>query len=175
MVDDRLIEVDVFENFAKIEHPFVGTTGKLYSTFALGFYNPEINAGYLFHTFPIFCEVAPGPRELAFGLIDPNFKGDRSKYHVLLSGLRNLYLPSSHPFFDEEFRENARMIEEQIPELLEEMGFDLEKVKQRYNGQEGNHRRTAQIIIDTIDKLAEIQILNRNGMPTSTHHTIHGI
>ena len=151
----------------KIEFPSVGTTGALGPCLGLGFYNPNLNIGYLLHRMPVY----DSPREMIFSEVNSKLSGNRSEFYILAAGLRYLFIDRTNCFGNfysdecgKELHSEARNIDDQLDSLLGEMGFDLQKLTRRYNGQNGIHE-TGFVTINTLEGFAEIRtapVLSRN-------------
>ncbi len=158
----------------KIEFPSVGTTGGLGPCLGLGFYNPNLNLGYILHRMPMY----DSPRNMIFSEVNPKLEGNRSEFHILAAGLKYLFVDQNDNlgiFDDDELGKGlhavAMDIDNQLDGLLEEMGFDSKKLTKCYNGQNGDYE-TGLVIIDTIQGFAEIRtrsVFQQNGRTISRY------
>lgn len=142
MTIDEIV-VEQFMPVTKIEFPKRGRTSTLTSCFGIGFYHPERNSGYLYHTFPFW-----GIKPIKEALTNLEFDAPKSEYDIFAAGLKlaRPYQKELREPDNADIIEASQSIERELPQILNEQGFDTRKLHARYNRQYGEDESSSIVI-----------------------------
>lgn len=141
----NLIVVDFKDKSKKIKEPYSGTTGPLSACLGLGFYHPSSGSGNIIHDVPVpFTDFVQNIKNI---IDETDFEHPLFEYEIHAAGLKYARPTDSELRVREKYKcfSSSRRIETQLPDLLDEKGFDVAKLDTRFNRQEGNLNEISRI------------------------------